>query len=280
MKKTSLTQKVLFSLTLISVVGLALIFFFVIREGLPIFTKVGIAKFLFGTEWLPTRGKFGALPLILTSLIIVLGSVIVATPLGVGLAIYMVEYAPKAIKQTLNTIVQLLAGIPSVVFGFFGIIELIPLTARLFGGSGFGLVPAIAVLSIMILPTVTAVSADAIKAVPKENRLIIFALGGTRWQSVRRGVLPQAARGIITAVILAQGRAIGETMAVLMVLGNAPLMPKSLNQPASALPSTIALDMAYATGDHRTALFAIGATLLVFSAGLIYLARTAGRQKA
>lgn len=279
MKKTSLTQKVLFSLTLISVVGLALIFFFVIREGLPIFTKVGLGNFLFGTEWLPTRDKFGALPLILTSLLIVLGSVAVATPLGVGLAIYTVEYAAKPVKQTLMTIIQLLAGIPSVVFGFFGIIELIPLTARLFGGSGFGLVPATAVLSIMILPTITAVSADAIMAVPRENRLIIFALGGTRWQAIRRGVLPQAARGIITAIILAQGRAIGETMAVLMVLGNAPLMPKMLNQPASALPSTIALDMAYATGDHRTALFAIGAALLVFSAALIYLARRAGRQK-
>lgn len=279
MKRTSLTQKVLFFLTLSSVVGLALIFFFVIREGLPIFTKVGLNNFLFGTEWFPTRDKFGVLPLILASLIIVLGSVAVATPLGVGLAIYAAEYAPKVIRHALLTIVQLLAGIPSVVFGFFGIIELIPLTARFFGGSGFGLVPAIAVLSIMILPTITAVSVDAIKAVPRENRLIIFALGGTRWQAVRRGVLPSASRGIITAVILAQGRAIGETMAVLMVLGNAPLMPKSLNQPASALPSTIALDMAYATGDHRTALFAIGATLLVFSAGLIFLARQAGRQK-
>jgi phosphate transport system permease protein len=265
-------------MTLISLVGLALIFFFVVREGFPVFTKVGLGKFLLGREWLPTRGLFGALPLILTSLILVLGSVTLSTPLGVGLAIYMVEYAPRPIRRLLKTIVELLAGIPSVIFGFFGIVVLIPLTRQFFGGSGFGLVPAIVVLAIMILPTITAVSSDAIRSVPRENRLIIFALGGTRWQSIWRGVLPSATRGIITGIILAIGRAIGETMAVLMVLGNAPLMPKSLNQPAASLPSTIALDMAYASGDHRTSLFAIGAVLLVFAAVLIFAARRIGRQ--
>lgn len=277
--KTSPTQIALFIMTLMSVVGLALIFIFVIREGYPIFTKVGLVAFLFGREWFPTAGKFGALPLIIASLIIVIGSVLLATPLGIGLAIYMVEYAPRLIRRWLKTIVELLAGIPSVIFGFFGIIVLIPLTRQIFGGSGFGLVPAMVVLAIMILPTVTAVSADAIRAVPRENRLIIFALGGTRWQSVWRGVLPPALRGILTGIILAEGRAIGETMAVLMVIGNAPLMPQGLNQPAAALPSTIALDMAYASGDHRTALFAIGALLLIFSAVLIFAARRIGRAR-
>jgi len=263
-------------MTSISVVGLTLIFFFVIREGLPIFTKVGLGNFLFGREWLPTRGLFGALPLLLTSLILVVGSVLISTPLGVSLAIYMAEYAPRSVRQFLKTIVELLAGIPSVIFGFFGIVVFIPLTRQYFGGSGFGLIPAIVVLSIMILPTITAVSADSIRAVPRENRLIVLALGGTRWQTIWRGVLPSAFRGIITGTILAEGRAIGETMAVLMVLGNAPLMPKALNQPAAAMPSQIALDMAYASGDHRTALFALGAVLLVFAAVLIYTARRVG----
>lgn len=278
-RRVSPTQVALFIMTLISIVGLTLIFFFVIREGYPIFTKVGLGKFLLGREWLPTRGLFGALPLILTSLILVVGSVLVSTPLGVGLAIFMVEYAPRPVRQFLKTIVELLAGIPSVIFGFFGITVFIPLTRQYFGGSGFGLIPAIVVLAIMILPTITAVSADAIRAVPRENRLIVLALGGTRWQTIRRGVLPSAFRGIVTGTILAEGRAIGETMAVLMVLGNAPLMPKALNQPAAAMPSQIALDMAYATGDHRTALFALGAVLLVFAAVLIFAARRVGRQK-
>ncbi len=278
-RRVSPTQAVLFMMTLISVVGLALIFFFVIREGYPIFSKVGLGKFLLGREWLPTRGLFGALPLILTSLMLVVGSVLVATPLGVGLAIYMVEYSPRPVRRFLKTIVELLAGIPSVIFGFFGITVFIPLTRHYFGSSGFGLIPAIVVLAIMILPTITAVSGDAIRAVPRENRLIVQALGGTRWQTVRRGVLPSAFRGIITGTILAEGRAIGETMAVLMVLGNAPMMPKALNQPAAAMPSQIALDMAYATGDHRVALFALGAVLLVFAAVLIFAARRVGRQR-
>jgi phosphate transport system permease protein len=277
-RRVSPTQVTLFVMTLISVVGLALIFFFVIREGLPIFTKVGVGKFLLGQEWRPTFGKFGALPLILTSLILVVGSVLLSTPLGVGLAIFMVEYAPRPVRQFLKTIVELLAGIPSVIFGFFGITVFIPLTRQYFGGSGFGLIPAIVVLAIMILPTITAVSADAIRAVPRENRLIVLALGGTRWQTIRRGVLPSAFRGIITGTILAEGRAIGETMAVLMVIGNAPLMPKVLNQPAAAMPSQIALDMAYASGLHRTALFALGAVLLVFAAVLIYAARRVGKR--
>jgi phosphate transport system permease protein len=266
-------QAIFFLCAVFSLAGLALIFIFVIREGLPIFSKVGLKAFLLGQEWLPTRGSFGALPLILSSLIIVLASVLLASPLGVGLAIYMVEYAPRPVRRWLKIIVELLAGIPSVVFGFFGIVILIPMARGWFGGSGFGLVPAALVLAIMILPTVTAVSADALKAVPRENRLIIYALGGTRWQAVYRGVLPSALRGITTAIILAEGRAIGETMAVLMVLGNAPLMPTKIGQPAAALPSTIALDMAYASGDHRVALFGIGALLLFFSAGLIAAAR-------
>ena len=277
--RVSPTQAVLFVMTLLSVLGLTLIFFFVIREGYPIFTKVGLGKFLLGREWLPTQGLFGALPLILTSLILVVGSVLLSTPLGVSLAIFMTEYAPRAVRQFLKTIVELLAGIPSVIFGFFGIVVLIPLTRHYFGGSGFGLIPAIVVLAIMILPTITAVSSDAVRAVPRENRLIILALGGTRWQTIWRGVLPSAFRGIITGTILAVGRAIGETMAVLMVLGNAPLMPTKLNQPASAMPSQIALDMAYASGDHRIALFALGAILLVFAAIIIYAARLVGRQR-
>jgi phosphate transport system permease protein len=278
-RRVSPTQITLFIMTLISVVGLALIFFFVIREGFPIFTKVGLGKFLLGREWLPTRGSFGALPLIQGSLIIVIGSVLLATPLGVGLAIFMVEYAPRPVRQFLKTIVELLAGIPSVIFGFFGITVFIPLTRQYFGGpSGFGLIPAIVVLSIMIIPTITAVSADAIRAVPRENRLIVLALGGTRWQTIRRGVLPSAFRGIVTGTILAVGRAIGETMAVSMVIGNAPQLVKTLNQPAAAMPSQIALDMAYASGDHRTALFALAAVLLVFASILILAARRVGRR--
>lgn len=280
MRKMSLVELVLFLFTLTSLVGLVLIFLFVIKESLPIFLKVGLLPFLFGSIWQPTAGKFGLLPLLLSSLILVAGSIILAGPLGVALAIFMVEYAPSYVRIGLKTLVELLAGIPSVVYGFFGIIVIIPLVRNVVGGSGFGLIPGILVLTVMIIPTVTAVAADAIRVVPKENRLIIFALGGTRWQSVYRGVLPAATRGIFTGIILAEGRAIGETMAVLMVLGNAPLLPRTLNQPASALPSQIALDMAYASGDHRTALFGIGLLLLIFSALFISLARRVARSAA
>lgn len=233
--------------------------------------RIGLLSFLFGREWLPTRGSFGILPMMLTSFIMVAASAIMATPLGVGLAIFMVEYAPASVRVVLRTIIELLAGIPSVVYGFFGIVVLVPLMRQIFGGAGFGIPAATIVLAIMIMPTITAISADAIRAVAKENRLIIYSLGGTKWQTIYRGVLPSSVRGIMTSVILGLGRAIGETMAVLMVLGNAPLMPSRLDQPASALPSIIALDMAYASGDHRTALFAIGAVLLGFSSILIYL---------
>lgn len=281
-RRVSPIQYLLFAFTLVSVVGLALIFFFVITEGLPIFTKVGLFDFLFGKVWTPTSvpPHFGILYMMLTSIVLVIGSILLATPFGVGLAIFTVEYAPGPIKTLLKTLVELLAGIPSVVFGFFGIITLIPLSRKVIGGSGFGLAPAIMVLTVMILPTITAVSADALRAVPRENRLIIFALGGTRWQSIFRGVLPAAVRGILTGIILGMGRAIGETMAVLMVLGNTPLIPPiRLSQTAAAIPSEIALDMAYASGNHRTALFAMGAVLLVFATIIITAARAAGKSQ-
>ncbi|MCL5291875.1 MAG: phosphate ABC transporter permease subunit PstC [Actinobacteria bacterium] len=246
-----------------AVVGIILIFTFVISAGLPLFFKVGPYRFLFGMEWRPTGGQFGILPLILGTLLVVAGALVVGGSAGVVTAIFLSELCPQVLKRTFKVVVELLAGIPSVVYGFFGIIVLIPFIRSQVGGSGYGILSASIILGIMILPTVTAIAEDAVSSVPIDYKLAGLSLGATDWQTIRQVILPAATGGIATALVLGIGRAIGETMAVLMVIGNAPQIPDSLVKPVSALTSTIALDMAYASGDHRTALFAIAIVLLL-----------------
>ncbi len=235
--------------------------------------KKGFFEILFGKEWYPTRGYFGFLPLIAGSAVVVGGAVLLATPISLMLSIFMTEYLRPTPRFLLRSLIELLAGIPSVVYGFIGIIILVPFVRNIWGGSGFGIIPASLVLAFMIMPIITAVSVNAIQSVPRDYRLTIFALGGTKWQSIWYGVLPSASRTIFAGIVLAVGRAIGETMAVLMVLGNTPFIPKALNQTVSALTSTIALDMAYASGNHRAALFSIALMLLILTLVLILIVR-------
>lgn len=265
---------------LVAILGLALIFVFVSLRGLPIFREVGLGRFLLGGTWLPTADRFGILPLIVGSLLVTLGALALGTPLAIGTAIFLSEIATPRIRAIVRPAVELLAGIPSVIYGFFGVVVLRPLIARAFGGLGFGLVTGWVVLAVMIVPTIAAISQDALSSVPRTYREGSFALGATRWQTIRRAVLPSAWVGIVDAIVLGMGRAIGETMAVLMVVGNAPVIPRSIAEPFATLTSTIVLDMPYAVGTHQQALFGMGVILLLISMGLVAAIRLFSRAEA
>jgi phosphate transport system permease protein len=279
LSKAKFLRLLFFLAALTGVTVIFLIFLFVAVRGLPIFAHVGLFSFIFDSNWLPTENQFGALPLIVGSFLVTLGALAIGGPLGVGVAIFLAEVAPQKVQRWVRPAVELLAGVPSVVYGFFGIMVIIPLVRRFFGGSGFGLITGSIVLGMMILPTIATLSEDALRAVPKAYKVGSLGLGASRWQTISRISIPAASQGIVTAIILGIGRAIGETMAVLMVLGNAPIVPKAANQPMTAITSVIALDMSYASGEHQTALFALGLILLIFSMLLVSLVRFFARRK-
>lgn len=266
-------ERLLLAIALTSVAALALIAVFVINEGWPILAKVGIFDFVFGTKWAPSRGTFGILPMIAGSVWVTVGALVVGVPLGVACAIFLAEVAPPRVGAVVKPAIELLAGIPSVVYGFIGLVVLVPLVRRLFGGPGFSILATAIVLGVMILPTVVSISYDALRSVPRVYRENMYALGATRWQAISMVILPAARSGILASIILGMGRAIGETMAVIMVAGNATLIPSSPLDPVRTLTSNIALEMAYATGDQRTALFATGIVLFVIIAILNLIAR-------
>ncbi len=273
MKKEKFLYGLFLFAAFIAVISILLIFLFVGIRGFPIISKVGLLNFIFGMDWTPTEGRFGAFPLIVGSLLVTLGALVIGGPLGVSVAIFLAEIAPDSMRRIVRPAVELLAGIPSVVYGFFGIVVIVPIIRKLVGGSGFGFLTGSVVLAVMILPTITTLSEDAIRAVPKKYTVGSLGLGATKWQTIRHVVLPVAAQGIISAIILGIGRAIGETMAVLMVLGNAPIIPTSLSDPMTTMTSVIALDMSYASGDHQVALFALGLILFLFSTSLVAIVR-------
>lgn len=277
--KERLLELLFLASALVAILGLILIFAFVGARGVPIFQKIGIGPFLFGHEWLPTQSHFGILDLIVGSLMVTFGALLLGTPLAVGTAIFLNEIAHPRLAAIVRPAVELLAGIPSVIYGFFGVVLLRPVVARLFGGLGLGLVTGWIVLAIMIVPTIAAISQDALSSVPQGYRDASFALGATRWQTIRRAVLPPAWIGILDAVVLGMGRAIGETMAVLMVVGNAPVIPRGIAQPFSTLTSTIVLDMPYASGLHQQALFGMAVILLIISMGLVAAIRLSSRKR-
>jgi phosphate transport system permease protein len=258
---------------LAAVVGVLLVFIFVTVKGFPIIQKVGLANFLLSTDWTPSQGKFGIMTLIIGSFLVTIGALALGAPTAVMTAIFLSEIAPKRVKRMVRPAVELLAGIPSVVYGFFGLLIIVPIVRTVFGGSGFGLLTGWIVLAIMILPTIATISEDSIRAVPRSYREASYGMGATRWQTIYKVVLPAAKNGLIGAVILGMGRAIGETMALLMVLGNAPIVPKSITGPVGALTSIIALDMSYASGEHQTALFGMGIVLFLISFFFVGLIR-------
>jgi phosphate ABC transporter permease protein PstC len=260
---------------LVSLLSLGLITVFIFQAGLPIIGHIGLGSFLGGTSWNPT-GKpaaFGVLPMILGSVYLTLGALVIGVPLGVAVAVFLAELAPPAGAMVIRPAVQLLAGIPSVIYGFVGLTLLAPLVRATLGGPGQSVLTGAIVLGIMIMPTVISISEDAMRAVPNTLRDGSLALGATPWQMIRRVVLPAASSGIIAGVILGMGRALGETMAVLMMIGNALRIPTSPLDSTTTLTSNIGLELAYASGEHRQALFATGIVLFVFIMALNLVAR-------
>lgn len=263
MDKGKFVERVLFLLALSSISSLVIITIFIFEEGLPLIMHTGFKDFIFSTHWAPTKGFFGIGAMIVSSLLVTLGAMVLGVPLGLACAIVLAEFCSERVRRLLKPTLELLAGIPSVVYGFLGVIWLVPLIRDHLGGPGLSLLAASVILGIMILPTVISISIDALTAVPDVYRDGSIALGATEWQTVRRVVLPAASSGIITAVILGMGRAIGETMAVIMVAGNAIKLPASVLEPVRTLTSNIALELGYAAGRHREALFATGIVLFV-----------------
>jgi phosphate transport system permease protein len=262
----------------VAVVGVCLIFVFVTWKAWPVFTDIGLANF-FGLDWAPSSGSYGVMALLAGSGLVTIGALAIGVPLAIGCAVYLTEIASKRLTGVVSTAVDLLAGIPSVIYGFFGLVILRPLISQLSGGLGFGALTAWLVLAIMIVPTVTTLTMDALRSIPMGIREASYSMGATKWQTIYKVVLPAAKNGIVNAVVLGMGRAIGETMAVLMVVGNAPVLPASITSPLSTLTSQIALDMGYASGLHRSALFGMGVVLFVISACLVGIVRFVSRDR-
>ncbi|MBI3991304.1 MAG: phosphate ABC transporter permease subunit PstC [Candidatus Omnitrophica bacterium] len=262
--KDKFVEKVLFFLAFSAIFILGLITIFIFQEGLPLFFKTGFKEFFLGLKWSPLEGKFGILPMILGSLWVTFGALVFGVPLGLACAIFLSEFASKRLSNLLKPAIELLAGIPSVVYGFIGVMVLVPFIRVHFGGSGFSVLAGAIVLAVMILPTIISISIDALRAVPDSYREGSLALGANRWQTVHMVVLPAARSGIITSVILGMGRAVGETMAVIMVAGNATNIPHSVLDSTRTLTTNIALELGYAMGNHRHALFATGIVLFLF----------------
>ncbi len=264
-----------------STIGLvALIFLFLLREGLPAFADIPLSN-LFGTEWYPSFDLYGTLPLIAGSLLVTLASIVIALPLGVATAVFVREVAPPWARELLKPVIEVLAGIPSVVLGFFGMTVLAPLVREYLGApTGLTAFTGSVLLAYMSLPTIISIAEDALDNVPKSYRDASLAMGATQWQTIWRVVVPAAKSGIVTAVMLGMGRAIGETMAVMMVTGNAARMPLGLDawfKPVRTMTATIAAEMGeVASGStHYHALFGIGIILFVLTFLLnLFAART------
>ena len=262
-----------------SIAVLALIAIFIFREGGPLMLRVGIGNFL-STEWRPSEGKFGIGLMIAGSAAVTFGALLIGVPVGIACAIVLAEMAPARLRTFLKPTIEILAGIPSVVYGFIGIVVLLPWIRAHLGGTGASALAGSVILGIMILPTVIGISIDALQAVPASYREGALALGATEWQTTWRVVLPAARSGIVAASILGMGRAVGETMAVIMVAGNSVQMPTSPLDSVRTLTANIALEMGYAAGDHRAALFATAIVLFLVIMGLNSLANLARGKKA
>lgn len=248
----------------VSVLAVALICLFIFANGVPPMLKIGVLDFLTGQKWKPGNDIYGVLPMILGSLYVTAGAIIVGVPPGILTAIFLSRFVkPKTVKA-LKPAVSLLAGIPSVVYGFFGLVVLVPLIRELFGGSGSSILAASLLLGMMVLPTVISLSEAALNAVPSSYYEGALALGATHERTVFRVVLPAAKSGVMASIMLAIGRAIGEAMAVMMVSGNQARMPVGLLKGVRTLTSNIALEMGYAADLHREALIATGVVLFVF----------------
>ena len=260
--------------------SLALITTFIFKEGVPIILKQGVGNFLFSKDWYPGEGKFGILAMIVGSLFVTLGAMFIGAIFGFGCAIVLTQFCPRRLVSIIKPAIELLAGIPSVVYGSIGVVILVPFIRDYLGGPGLSVLAASIVLGIMVLPTVTSISVDALQAVPRAYREGSIALGATQWQTTWMVVLKAARSGLVAAFILGMGRAVGETMAVIMVAGNTLEIPLGLTSPVRTLTSNIALEMGYASGAHRQALFATGVVLFVIIMVLNTIALAVSHSKA
>ncbi|KAF0244874.1 MAG: hypothetical protein FD180_2095 [Planctomycetota bacterium] len=265
MKQDSAIRLILLGLAMSSVAALAVITLFIFREGLPIIFRQGPGSFLFGSDWDPGAepAAFGIFAMIAGTFAVTGGALLLGVPVGLGSAIFLSEFAPRKVATILKPALELLAGIPSVVFGYIGMLVLSPFIRDHIGGSGASVLAGSAILGIMILPTIISISMDTLRSVPRSYREGSFALGATGWQTTWKVTLPAARSGLVAAVILGMGRAVGETMAVIMVTGNTALVPKSPLSPARTLTANIAMQLNAAVGEHREALFACGVVLFV-----------------
>ena len=248
----------------VSILSVALICIFLFANGIPAMTKIGFFDFIFGQKWRPSNEVFGIFPMIIGSIYITAGAVIIGVPIGILTAVYLARFCPEKLYKIIKPAVDLLAGIPSVVYGFFGLCVIVPFVRNNIGGDGNSILTASILLGFMILPTIINVSESSIRAVPEKYYQGALALGATHERSVFCTVVPAAKSGIMAGIVLGIGRAIGETMAVIMVAGNQARMPKGILEGIRTMTSNIVMEMGYATDLHREALIATGVVLFVF----------------
>ena len=267
-KITDIIEKIveafLFLCASMAVLSVVVISVYIFIKGTPAIAKIGPLKFIFGMVWNPSADLYGIFPMIVGSIYLTLGAIIVGVPIGLLTAVFLAELAPKWLTKIITPAVELLAGIPSVVYGFFGLIVIVPIIDKIFGGGGNSLLAAIIILSIMILPTIINISQTSIKAVPSIYKEGSLALGASNIETIFKVIIPAAKSGILASVVLAVGRAIGETMAVILVAGNTPMIPEGVTSSFRTLTANIAMEMSYASGLQLEALFATGVVLFVF----------------
>ena len=249
---------------LLSVIAVIFVCLFIFKNGVPAIKQIGFGEFVFGRVWKPKQELFGIFPMILGSIYVTAGAIIIGVPLGVLTAVFLAFYCPKSLYRVMKPVVNLLAGIPSVVYGFFTLVAVVPIIQRLTGTSGKGILTASILLGIMILPTIINTCEASLRSVPAYYFEGSLALGATKEYSIFKAVFPVAKSGIVSGIILGIGRAIGETMAVVMIAGNQAVIPKSITSGVRTLTGNIVLEMAYASGLHRQALIATAVVLFVF----------------
>ena len=247
-----------------SIIAVFMICLFLFANSIPAIHKIGFVEFIFGQKWKPGNELYGIFPMIIGSLYVTAGAIIFGVPVGLMTAIFLSKFCPKKLHKFIKSAIDLLAGIPSVVYGFFGLMVIIPFVREVFGGNGNSILTASILLGIMILPTIISVSESSLNAVPESYYEGARALGATHERSVFYAMLPAAKSGILAGIILGIGRAIGETMAVIMVAGNQARIPTSILKGVRTLTANIVIEMGYATDLHREALIATGAVLFVF----------------
>jgi phosphate transport system permease protein len=261
--KENLSGHIFLVMALSSISALALITVFIIINGVSIIAEVGLFSFIFGMSWAPDHSEYGIFPMVIGTVTVTLGAAVIGVPIGICCSIFLAEFAPIKMRNLFRPAIQLLAGIPSVIYGFWGIMFVVPFIRNYLGGPGLSILAGSVVLAIMILPTVISISEVSVLALPRQYKEGALALGMTHWQTIRSVILPSAKSGIVAAIILGIGRAMGETMALIMVLGNAVAIPSSILDPVRTLTTAIGLEMGYASGWHREALFAIGIILFI-----------------